>query len=125
MTKLFFLSIFLLVVSFESQAACTTDSTTIGTVQATIVGIEYHENCTYLLLGNDVVSSLTNHDSALFEAGRFTYLSIDPTNQEAYKIMLTLATTALVSQIKVYAHVTSRHARVNRLSLSRQNNSSQ
>jgi len=103
---------------YKSYADCPTDSTTEGKVQATIVGIEYRENCTYLLIDNDYIPSFTDHDSSRFESGRFTYLAIDPSNQESYKVMLTLATTALATQIRV----TSRLARVDRLSLSKQSN---
>lgn len=109
----------------ESFAACYTDSTTKGKADATIIGIEYQDHCTFLLLANDFNSTFVGHDDAPFLAGRFTYLSLDPTNVESYKSILTLATTALVTKTRIYAEFTSRTGRIDKFSLSTQSNTNQ
>jgi hypothetical protein len=123
MKKLFLTLGLLFAVSINSYAACFTDSTITGTVHATIVGIEYRDNCTFLLLDNDFVSTLSNHDNNPFLAGRFTYLSLDPSNAEAYQSVLTLASMALATQTRIFAAFTSRTGRIDRFSLSTKSNS--
>ena len=104
----------------DSYAVCNTDTTLKGNVNATIVGIESQDHCTFLLLKNDLVITnfATGLDTNPFLAGRFFYLSLDPENPEKYKSVLTLATTALATNTRVYAEFTSRTGRIDRFSLS-------
>lgn len=107
----------------SSHAECYVDGESKGNISAEIVGIEYQDSCTFLLLkSSDIV--VTNFAGSLdtnpFQAGRFYYLSLDPStsNPEKYKYILSLATTAMVTKTRIYAEFTSRTGRIDKFSLS-------
>lgn len=104
----------------NSIAACATNGTTIGTVKATVVGIEVRADCTYVLI-KDVTTSLGALDTNPFLAGRYAYLGIDPA-EPTYKAQMAVASLAIASNLKIYAEVVSNLGKVNRLSLSNEEN---
>ena len=97
----------------SALGACPTDSSIVGTVKGSVVGIEVTAECTYVLV-TDVTTSLPELDTAAFLPGRTAYIAIDPAHP-SYKAMLAMATMAHAMNGKVYAEVTSRQARANRL----------
>lgn len=98
-----------------AQAACFVAEGTHGTIQATVIGIEVQEGCTYVLVKN-VQTSLPSIDTNPFVAGRYPYLALDPAHP-MYKPFLTLAATALQTGQRVYANVQSRTSVVSTLSI--------
>ncbi len=98
-----------------AQAACFADGTTPGVVQATVVGIEVRDGCTYVLVKN-VQSTLPGIDTNPFAAGRYPYLALDPAHA-MYKPFLVLSALALQSGQRVHANVISRTSVVTTLSV--------
>jgi len=101
-------------------ASCSTDSTAVGTVKATAVGIEVRAGCTYVLV-KDVSTTLPELDTNPFVAGRFAYLALDPADAD-YKAMLAIASIASAQGSRIYAEVIGRLGRVTRLSIAREEN---
>lgn len=99
----------------SAQAACFIADGSPGTVQATVIGIEVQEGCTYVLVKN-VQTSLPSIDTNPFIAGRYPYLALDPAHP-MYKPFLTLGATALQMGQRVYANVRSRTSVVSTLSI--------
>jgi len=97
----------------HAMAACPADSAVIGTVKATVIGIEVQPGCTYVLIKN--VNSTIEIDTSPFIPGRFAYIALDPADPN-YKIMLTVATLASAQGNRIYAEVTSRLSKANKLS---------
>lgn len=113
----------LCIVSPSLRAACHVDDATIGTVKATVVGIEVQAACTYVLVKN-VQTTLPLIDNNPFVAGRFTYLALDPAHA-MYKPFLATAAMAMQTGQRVYATVQSRTAVVSTLSVATEENSLQ
>lgn len=105
--------------STAAFASCPSDDATQGTVEANIVGIEYIDGCTYLLLQNEV-STHPNHDSGQFLAGRYKYLALDQSNESKHDNILSLATTALATNMKVHSKFTGRTGIIATFSLMKQ-----
>lgn len=107
---------FIYSISGQLFAACLSDDATQGTVEANIVGIEYIDGCTYLILKNEV-SSHPNHDSGQFLGGRYKYLALKQENGKKHDSILSLATTALVTNMKIHAKFTGRTGLIDTFSL--------
>jgi hypothetical protein len=105
------------------HAACHVDDAAIGTVKATVIGIEVQGACTYVLLKN-VQTTLPAIDNNPFVAGRFAYLALDPAHA-MYKPFLTTAAMAMHTGQRVYATVQSRTAVVSTLAVATEENSLQ
>ena len=101
-------------VASNAMAACSTDSATIGTVKATAIGIEIQPDCTYVLIKD--ISSTIAIDTRPFIPGRFAYIALDPSDQN-YKVMLAVATVASAQGGRIYAEVTSRLSKANKVSI--------
>jgi hypothetical protein len=98
-----------------AKAACFAADTTPGIVQATVIGIEIRDGCTYVLVKN-VQTTLAVIDTNPFAAGRYPYLALDPAHA-MYKPFLVLSVMALQTGQRVHANVISRTSVVSTLSV--------
>jgi hypothetical protein len=98
-----------------AQATCFAADSVSGIVQATVIGIEVQEGCTYVLVKN-MQTTLRSIDTNPFAAGRYPYLASDPAHP-IHKPFLTLTATALQTGQRVYANVQSRTSVVSTLSI--------
>ena len=99
------------------RGACPVENSTTGTVRARIVGIEVQSSCTYILLS--APNATLGLDTNPFIAGRFPYLALDRENTQ-YRVQLSIAQLALVTDAMIFAEYVSRFGRVTKISVSKE-----